>query len=223
MAEYNIGPGVQQAMADVGDEPRSDEQFVILRDGHKVSMTFGRDAVYYYYEEDNRTQRCPFEVAQEASPGQSWDPWMAQPGQVYDWTCSACATEWTERAVWASRSDDVYANRESVVYHIGYPYNISSSVGLHDGSGAQLQRVLSEHAGLTTEQGWLSFDEAYARYSQTLGLGSGGAYYHWVAFRGTSGSNLWISNSAPGYRGVWDVLSRYDWDRLGPWSCLWVV
>jgi hypothetical protein len=222
MSDYNIGPGVQAAMDQAGDEARSDEQFVILREGNKVSMTFGRDAVYYYYEADNRTQRCPFEVAQEETPGQPWDPWTAQPGQVYDWTCSACATEWTERAVWEARGDDVYTNREQVVYAIGYPNNISSSVGLHDGSGAQLQRVLSEHAGLNTQQGWLNFDQAVSIYSNTLGLGSGGAYYHWVAFRGVSGSNLWISNSAPGYRGIWDELSRYDYDRLGPWSCIWV-
>lgn len=57
---YMIGPGVAQAIADSGDEPRSDEQFIILEPGHKVSQTFGRDAVYYYYEEDNRTTRLPF-------------------------------------------------------------------------------------------------------------------------------------------------------------------
>lgn len=150
-------------------------------------------------------------------------PWTSQPSQAYDWTCSACATEWNERAVGAGRSEDIYANREQVVYAIGYPSNISASVGLHDGSGAQLQRVLREHAGLQTQQAWLSFDEAYATYSQTLGLGSGGAFYHWVAFRGVSGSNLWISNSAPGYCGVFDILSRYDYERLGPWSCIWVT
>lgn len=134
-----------------------------------------------------------------------------------------CATEWTERAVWASRSDDVYANREEVTYAIGYPGNISPALGLHDGSGAQLQRVLREQTGLEFQQGWLSFDEARAVYDGGLGLGSGQAFYHWVAFRGVSGSNLWISNSAPGYRGIYDQLSRYDYDRLGPWSCLWLV
>lgn len=144
------------------------------------------------------------------------------PSQVYDWTCSACATEWTERAAWSARSDDIYANREAVVYDIGYPSNISSSVGLHDGSGAQLQRVLAEHAGLPTEQNWLDFDTAYGVYSQTFGLGSGGAYYHWVAFRGVQGGNLWIANSAPGYKGIYDVLSRDDFLRLGPWSCIWI-
>jgi hypothetical protein len=58
--DWNIGPGVKQAMADAGDEPRSDEQFVILTEGHKVSQTYGRDAVYIYYEEDNATRRNPF-------------------------------------------------------------------------------------------------------------------------------------------------------------------
>lgn len=159
----------------------------------------------------------------EKDPGPTWDPWTSQPSQLYDWTCSACATEWTERAFGAARSDDVYANREAVVYHIGYPSDISSALGLHDGSGLQLQRVLQEHAGLETQQGWLSFDEAYAIYSQGIGLGSGQEYYHWVAFRGTTGANLWIANSAEGYRGIYDQLSRYDYDRLGPWSCLWIV
>jgi len=58
--DYNIGPGVAQAIADNGDEPRSDEQFVILEPGHKVSQTFARDAIYWYYEEDNATRRVVF-------------------------------------------------------------------------------------------------------------------------------------------------------------------
>jgi len=60
MADYVIGPGVAQAISDSGDEPRSDEQFIILEPGHKISQTFGRDAVYWYYEEDNATRRLPF-------------------------------------------------------------------------------------------------------------------------------------------------------------------
>lgn len=60
MADYTIGPGVLQAMQDAGDEPRSDEQYIILETGHRVSQTFGRDAIYYYYEEDNAVKRLPF-------------------------------------------------------------------------------------------------------------------------------------------------------------------
>lgn len=58
--EWNIGPGVQQAMTDNGDEPRSDEQFVLLTEGHKVSQTYGRDAIYWWLEEDNAVRRVPF-------------------------------------------------------------------------------------------------------------------------------------------------------------------
>jgi len=60
VSEYSIGPGVLQAMADAGDEPRSDEQYVILAEGHKISQTFGRDALYYWLEEDNAVRRAPF-------------------------------------------------------------------------------------------------------------------------------------------------------------------
>ena len=58
--EYSIGPGVQQAMTDAGDEPRSDEQFVILTEGDKISQTFGRDRIYYWIERDNLVRTSPF-------------------------------------------------------------------------------------------------------------------------------------------------------------------
>lgn len=60
MSEFSIGPGVADAIAAHGDEARSDEQFVILTEGDKVSQTFGRDAIYYWIERDNATRRSPF-------------------------------------------------------------------------------------------------------------------------------------------------------------------
>jgi hypothetical protein len=57
---YTIGPGVAQAIADNGDEPRSDERYVIMDEGHKVSLTFAKLAIYYWYEEDGRVNRSPF-------------------------------------------------------------------------------------------------------------------------------------------------------------------
>jgi hypothetical protein len=58
---YNIGPGVQQAIAENGDEARSDERYVIMDEGAKVSLTLARDAQYWYYEADNRVNRLPFQ------------------------------------------------------------------------------------------------------------------------------------------------------------------
>jgi hypothetical protein len=60
MTEFVIGPGIRQAMADAGDEPRSDEQYIILSEGNKISQTFGRDSVWYWLERDNAVKRQPF-------------------------------------------------------------------------------------------------------------------------------------------------------------------
>lgn len=146
------------------------------------------------------------------------------PGQLYDWTCSACSTEWIERALGFPRGHDVYTNREQVVYAIGYPGNINGTYGLMDGSGAQLQRVLADSTGFDSAQGWLDFDEVYGLAAdQTPTLMSGASWYHWVAVRGVQGSALWIANSAPGYKGIFDILSRADFDRLGGFSVVWLV
>jgi len=61
MHDYVIGPGVTQAIADNGDEARSDERYVIMDEGNKISLTLGRDAQYWYYEADNRVNRLPFQ------------------------------------------------------------------------------------------------------------------------------------------------------------------
>lgn len=58
--DFSIGPGVQQSIADHQDEARSDEQFIILSDGDKISQTFGRDRIYYWMERDNLVKTSPF-------------------------------------------------------------------------------------------------------------------------------------------------------------------
>ena len=61
MSDFNVGPGIKQAMADAGDEPRSDERFIVNEpDGQKVSEAMGRDAVWYWIQEDNAVRRTPF-------------------------------------------------------------------------------------------------------------------------------------------------------------------
>lgn len=136
--------------------------------------------------------------------------------QVYDWTCSSCALDWVKRSIGMS------STREATVYEIGYPENINATYGLMDSSGIALRNVLASY-GWNSEQGWLDFDTVYALAQGTTGQMSGAAWYHWVALRGVQGSNLWIANSAPGYKGIWDILSRYDFDRLGGFSVVWLV
>ena len=144
------------------------------------------------------------------------------PPQRYDWTCSACSLDWVLRATGQYGDADIYGTREQAVYDIGYIQNINPTYGLMDASGAELRRVLGNY-GLASEWDWLSFDEAYRIAQAGTGLMSGAAWYHWVALRGVQGSNLWIANSAPGYKGVYDILSPQDFERLGGFSVVWLA
>lgn len=149
---------------------------------------------------------------------QNYDPSTDMPRQAASWTCAACSLAWMERATGVNPN----ASEQSAVAEIGQPQNINPTYGLMDGSGAQLQRVLLEGYGVPSSQAWLSFDTAYAYYSQTAGMMSGGAWYHWVGVRGVSDGLLWIANSAEGYKGVYSTLTREQFNALGPFSCVWL-
>jgi hypothetical protein len=62
MTTYNVGQGIAQAIKDAGDEPRSNELTVDYdaTTQRRIALVYGRDALYYYYSEDNRTNRLPF-------------------------------------------------------------------------------------------------------------------------------------------------------------------
>jgi hypothetical protein len=138
--------------------------------------------------------------------------------QVYDWTCAACALDWVLRATGLNPN----STRDQVVAAIGYPEHINAQHGLMDADGPALQAVYTTY-GQATEQAWLDFDTVYALAQHTTGQLSGEKWYHWVALRGVSGAALWIANSAPGYMGITDWLSRADFERLGGFSVVWLV
>ena len=48
-------------MSDAGDEPRSNETFIVNEpEGSKVSTCMGRDGVWYWLQADNAVRRTPF-------------------------------------------------------------------------------------------------------------------------------------------------------------------
>lgn len=57
---FSVGPGVAEAIAANGDEARSDERFLILDEGHKVSMTIAKLAIYFWLQEDNAVRALFF-------------------------------------------------------------------------------------------------------------------------------------------------------------------
>jgi len=104
----------------------------------------------------------------------------------------------------------------------GGSVNITPSVGLCDASGPALRAVYSRY-NQPTEQAWLDFDTVWQLAQETTGQMSGARWYHWVGIRGVQGDNLWVANSAPGYKGIYDIVSRADFERLGGFSVVWLV
>jgi hypothetical protein len=139
--------------------------------------------------------------------------------QVYSWTCSVCSLDWVLKSagIDARPHLTVYESRYETGLQVGYPDNVNATYGLMDATGSALQAVLREYEQESTSAR-LGFDDVYAAAQDTTGMMSGAAWYHWVALRGVSGDALWIANSAPGYKGIHDLLSRADWNRLGPFN-----
>ena len=138
--------------------------------------------------------------------------------QAYDWTCSVCSLDWVKVAAGLEAVSDRY----TTCMQIGYTHNVNPTYGLMDASGRALRDVLASYSQ-ESGQAWLDFDNVYELAKNTTGLMSGAAWYHWVALRGVQGSNLWIANSAPGYKGIWDTLTRGDFERLGGFSVVWLA
>lgn len=147
----------------------------------------------------------------------TWQADLPMPAQVASWTCSACALDWVLRAAAIYPS----CTRDKAVQMIGYPENINEQFGLMSSDGRALRDVY-ESFDQPTVQAWLDFDSVYQLARRTTGQMSGARWYHWVALRGTVDGDLWIANSAPGYMGVYDVLSRADFERLGGFSVVWL-
>jgi hypothetical protein len=139
--------------------------------------------------------------------------------QHFSWNCAACALDWVLRSTrLAPETHTPFdAQRE-----IGYPHNINPQYGLMSGDGRAVREVYSDY-GQNTRQAWLDFDSVYELAQVTTGQMSGSNWYHWVSLRGVSGNALWIANSAPGFRGVFSVLSRQDFERLGSFSVVWLA
>lgn len=165
-------------------------------------------------------------LTSEAGPagGPEWwdnfDPSTHMSSQTASWTCSACALSWVLRATGLDHTCGEWC----CVDKIGRPEQINPTWGLTNinGPGQALIDVLDSY-GVAAEQAWLSFNEMFALASETVSLMSGSVYNHWVSIRGRVGADLWIANSGPGWMGINDVLTRADYQRLGPFSVVSLV
>jgi hypothetical protein len=162
---------------------------------------------------------APVRGVSPASSG--WFPYFDQhrdlpmPAQVREWTCSACAIDWVLRATGL----DPDSTREQVVGQLGYPSCIDENWGLKDTQCAV--HVFEQYVGVgNVIQEWVSWPRALELCDQTTGLLNSTVWQHFVAIRGVQGQDLWIANSAPGYRGIYDTIS---YAQFAAWGGSWQI
>jgi len=134
--------------------------------------------------------------------------------QTYNWTCSVASFTWVINATGTAELDRATAGQI-----IGYPRCVNETYGC---MSAQCLIDAYAHFGLESYQAWVTFDQAYAIAQHTTGQLNGMGWYHFVALRGVTGGQLWIANSAPGYRDVGDTLSRAQFEALGPFQAIYL-
>ena len=141
--------------------------------------------------------------------------------QAYNWTCSVCATTWVLQSTGViDPAIDQYTARYQVGNQTGYPSCVNEVYG-----SMQPQCIIDEFAryGLNSQQLYCTFDQAWAICSATTGVINPIGMYHYMAIRGTDSDSLWVANSAPGYYGVYDTVSRSQFNNLGPVNLIYLV
>jgi len=136
------------------------------------------------------------------------------PGQAYDWTCSVCSSTWVIQATGTAYTDmDIYDARYAVGERMGYPSCVNPTYGC---MSAQCAIDVLESYGLKVRAEFVTFDQAWTVMSNTTGLINLQGMYHFMGCRGVTSDSLWVANSAQGYRGVYDHLTRSQFNSLGP-------
>ena len=139
----------------------------------------------------------------------TWDANYPMPRQHNSWSCSVYSYAWVIQAT----ATDPSLTYDQALNIIGYPNCVNETYGL---MSSQCMINAFAYYGLKSTELWCSFDTAYSIMEQTTGVINPTSMYHFMAMRGVDSSGLWVANSAPGYMGVYDALSRSQFNSLGP-------
>jgi hypothetical protein len=152
------------------------------------------------------------------SPPYAYDKAAPVQLQYRDWSCAIVSVHWAL----SSLGYDV--DREALIADMT-PAPVSPAVGCLDASGAGLVRYLGQAYDLPARNRRpASWDEVTAVAGQYPCLIGGGGWYHWSAVRDNAPGVLLLANPAPGWRGVYQTLSRGQYESwLGPFALVEVL
>lgn len=173
-----------------------------------------------------------FGVAACSSPGEEvgaiesnldsrFDPSYPRPVQGDDWTCSVHTTTWMLQA---TGHDVSFTDVKNRMLNTG---RVSPSWGLSDANGPGVAQTLRDFAGGAPHienRGIVSFDDVAARAGH-MAVGIGGrSWYHWSAVRGYDADRdvILLANSANGWKGVYQEMTRGQFANLGAMAMVWM-
>lgn len=140
--------------------------------------------------------------------------------QENDWDCSVESTEWALFA-WGRQPDDNWLENSMIAAGV-----VDPAVGLCDASGAGLaawcNEEYSEFGFYAENVNPVDFN-SLALEASTLKhpiMAGGRAFYHWVGVRGYDPTRdvLLLANPAPGWKNIYQTLTRTQFSQLGSWS-----
>jgi hypothetical protein len=145
------------------------------------------------------------------------------PGEVQDvpWDCAAASLTWCLNTIGRTETE------ADVVAGLG-PARISPAYGLLDASGAGLVEYLGEIGIAAANNPSASFDDILAAAGSQPMLMGGRTWCHWTGVRvasplflSTNDQVVALANPAPGWYGINQRMTRYDFGRVGAFSAVW--
>lgn len=145
--------------------------------------------------------------------------------QEHDWDCAQESIEWCLWA-WGRTPDNSWM--ESSMQAAGV---VNPAVGCTDASGAGLARWVndeySEYGYVASNTTNVSFDDVAAEastHAHPCAIG-GVSWYHWSGVRGYDSimDRLLLANPAPGWRGVYQTMTRQQFAEQGSFNLVRVT
>lgn len=150
-----------------------------------------------------------------------FDPSYPAAAQAESWSCAVYTTAWMLRA---TGHDVSVSEVKSRMLNTG---RVTSTYGLSDANGpgvAQTLRDFADGAPGIENRGIVSFNDVAARAGQ-MAVGIGGRNWnHWSAVRGYDAGRdvLLLANSANGWQGVYQEMTRGQFANLGAMAMVWM-
>lgn len=141
--------------------------------------------------------------------------------QPDDWSCSIESAQWLLRSL-GRNPHDTWIRPQLLNNGLVTPEH-----GLMDASGRALVGWLQREYGDEMDLVFMAINPV--EWDQVIQMAGtrpvmlgGRGWYHWSGVRRVGPDGLQLANPAPNWKGVGTVLSRDEWNRLGPWSAVTV-